>query len=384
MIRLLLLVLACLSGAVAMAKRPDLDKKDIAALKLVLLSNNNNLWEKVIRVKDEKPFTFDNPVWEQINWSADVDGLTWELTNNAVKLTAINWSDKGITGHLKFDGFDNLLTLSCYNNQLESLEIKNLTALKQFSCFGNRLTSLKLKNLAGLKELYCFSNQLDTLLVDGLVSLEKLSCYQNQLTSLNCTDFLPRLAYLDCSSNNLSSLNIAGLYRLSYLDCSLNSLDSLETADLVNLTHLSCYSNMLASLPVEKLTGLVYINCFFNNLTSLDVSNLPGITYLNCWGNQIPFAKLPRRLFDEYHYEYQRIYISGVKAGVRLDLSDLVIKGETTAYRYGNVINYLPPDGTFIVPADIRRSGKLEIQLTNTAFPKFQENKLPLLLIIME
>jgi hypothetical protein len=141
---------------------------------------------------------------------------------------------------------------------------------------------------------------------------------------------------------------------------------------------------MLTSLPVEKLTGLVYINCFFNNLTSLDVSNLPGITYLNCWGNQIPFGKLPRRSFDEYHYEYQRIYISGAKAGVRLDLSDLLIKGETTVYRYGNVINYLPPDGTFIVPADIRRKGKLEIRLTNTAFPKFQENNLPLLLVIME
>ncbi|MDR3140636.1 MAG: hypothetical protein LBU37_02745 [Tannerellaceae bacterium] len=383
MIRLLLLVLACLSATVTMAKKPDFDKKDVAALKLILLPNNNDLWEKVIREKYEKPFTFDNPVWEQINWSSDVDGLTWKLTNGAVKLTSINWSDKGITGCLKFDGFDNLLSLSCYNNQLESLEIKNLAVLEQFSCFGNGLTSLKLENLTGLKELYCFSNRLDTLPVGELVSLEKLSCYQNQLTSLDCTA-LPRLAYLDCSSNSLSSLNIAGLRRLSYLDCSLNSLRSLEIDDLINLAQLSCYSNMLTSLPVEKLTGLVYINCFFNNLTSLDVSNLPDITYLNCWGNQIPFGKLPRQPFGEYHYEYQRIYISGVKAGVRLDLSDLLIKGETTAYRYGNVINYLRPDGTFIVPSDIERKGKLEIQLTNTAFPKFQENNLPLLLVIME
>ncbi|MDR1624268.1 MAG: hypothetical protein LBS04_04775 [Tannerellaceae bacterium] len=383
MIRLLLLVLACLSGTVMMTKKPDFDKKDIAALKLILLSNNNDLWEKVTRVKYEKPFTFDNPVWQQIDWSSDVDGLTWELINDTVKLTAINWSDKDIAGRLKFDGFDNLLTLSCYNNQLESLEIKNLAALVQLSCFGNSLTSLNLKNLGGLKELYCFSNQLDTLPVGELTSLEKLSCYQNQLTSLNCTA-LPQLAYLDCSSNNLSSLDIAGLYRLSYLDCSLNSLCSLEIDDLINLTHLSCFSNMLTSLPVEKLTGLAHINCFFNDLTSLDISNLPGITYLNCWGNQIPFSKLPRQPVGEYHYEYQRIYISGVKAGVRLDLSDLLIKGETTTYQYGNVINYLRPDGTFIVPVDIKRKGKLEIQLTNTAFPKFQENNLPLLLVIME
>jgi Leucine-rich repeat (LRR) protein len=366
-----------------MAKWPDFDPKDIVALKVILLSNNNNLWEKVVRRNYEKPFTFDNPVWKEINWLSDVDGLTWELTDQAVKLTAISWSNKRITGRLKLDGFNNLLAFFCYNNRIESLEIKNLTALAQLSCFGNSLTSLTLKNLPGLKELYCFSNRLDTLNVDGLTALEKLSCYKNQLTSLHC-DALSRLAYLDCSSNNLSSLKIAGLDCLSYLDCSLNNLHILEIDNLINLAQLSCFSNKLTSLPVEKLTKLTYINCFFNNLTSLDVRHLPAITYLSCWGNQIAFGKLPRLSIDEFHYEYQRIHISGVKAGVRLNLSDLIIKGETTVYRYGNVINYLYPDGTFIVPADIRREGKLEIQMTNSAFPKFLENSLPLLLLLTE
>jgi hypothetical protein len=379
----LLLAVACLCATATMAKKPDFDKKDIAALKLILLSNNNDLWEKVTGEKHEKPFAFNDPVWEQFDWPSDVGGLTWKLINDTLKLTAINWSGKEIKGRLKFDGFDNLLTLSCYNNRLESLEIKNLIALTQLSCFGNSLTSLELKNLTELKELYCFSNQLDTLPVVELAALEKLSCYQNQLTALNCMA-LPHLTYLDCSSNNLSSLHIAGLNHLSYLDCSLNNLRHLEIGDLINLTQLSCFSNILTSLPVEKLSKLAYINCFFNNLTSLDISNLPNITYLNCWGNQIPFSKLPHQPVGEYHYEYQRIYIYGVKAGVRLDLSDLLIKGETTTYRYGNVINYLRPDGAFIVPTDIRREGKLEIQLTNTAFPKFQENNLPLLLVIME
>jgi hypothetical protein len=383
MIRLLLLVIACLSGTATMAKKPDFDKKDIVALKLILLSNNNDLWEKVTHTTYEKPFTFDNPIWEQLNWPSDVDGLTWTLLNGSIKLTAINWSDKEIAGRLKFDGFDNLLTLSCYNNSLESLEVKNLTALLQFSCFGNNLTSLKLKNLPELKALYCFSNQLDTLHVSELMSLEKLSCYKNQLTALNCSA-LPLLSYLDCSSNRLSSLHIAGADRLSYLDCSLNDLPTLEIENLLNLTQLSCFSNKLTSLPVEKLTKLTYVNCFFNKLTSLNVSALPGITYLSCWGNQIPFSKLPRLSIDEYHYEFQRIHLSGVRAGQRLDLSALLIKGETTTYRYGNVINYLRPDGTFIVPADIRREGKLEIQLTNTAFPEFQENNLPLLLVLTE
>lgn len=383
MTRLLLLVFVCLFSTATMAKKPDFDKKDIAALKIILLSNNSNLWEKVIKRNYEKPFTFDNPIWEEMNWSSDIDGLTWKLTNDTIKLTAINWSKKEITGRLKFDGFDNLNTLSCYNNNLESLEVKDLANLDQLSCFGNNLALLELKNLVGLKELYCFSNQLDTLNTGNLISLEKLSCYKNQLISLDCSG-LSKLSYLDCSSNKLSSLNIANLDSLSYLDCSLNNLDVLETGHLLNLTQLSCFSNRLSTLDVKKLTKLTYLNCFFNGLTSLDITTLPNLIYLSCWGNQIPFNKLPRLQIDEFHYEFQRIYISGVRAGVRLDLSDLVIKGETTVYRYGNVINYLRPDGTFIVPADIRREGKLEIQMTNTAFPKFLENNLPLVLTLTE
>lgn len=383
MTRLLLLVFICILSTATMAKKPDFDKKDIAALKLILVSNNNNLWGKVAKENYEKPFTFDNPVWEELDWLSDIDGLTWKRTNETIKLTAINWSEKEITGSLKFDGFDNLTTLSCYNNTLESLEVKDLLNLTQLSCFGNSLTSLQLKNLNRLKELYCFSNNLDTLTVDGLSSLEKLSCYKNHLRSLDCTG-LSRLSYLDCSSNNLSSLKISGLDSLTYVDCSSNNLDSLDLENLKSLTQLSCFSNKLTFLDIGKLPKLTYINCFFNSLTSLDVSNQPGLTYLSCWGNQIPFNKLPRLSIDEYHYEFQRIYISGVKAGRRLDLSDLIVRGETTIYRYGNVINYLPADGTFIVPVDIRRERKLEIQITNSAFPKFLDSNLPLVLILTE
>lgn len=382
MTRLLLLVFVLFIGTATSAKKPDFNKKDIAALKLMLLSSSNNLWEKVVKLEAEKPFTFDNPVWEEIRWWADVDGLVWKQTDDEIKLTTINWGEKNIVGPMKFDGFDNLTSLSCYNNNLSSLEVRNLGCLEQLSCFGDSLTSLKLENLPALKELFCFSNQLDTLDVGELPALYKLSCYNNQLDSLDCNQ-LPNLAYLDCSSNKLLSLKIAGAMNLSYLDCSLNSLDTLGIKDLTNLAHLSCYSNKLTSLDVGRLTKLTHINCFFNALSSLEAGHLPDLTYVSCWGNQIPFAKLPRLAIDEYHYEFQRIYIQ-TQAGARLDLSDLNVKGETTMYRYANVINYLRPDGVFIVPAAIRAEGKLEIQMTNTAFPKFFEGNLPLLLILSE
>jgi Leucine-rich repeat (LRR) protein len=367
---------------VSAAKTPDFNKKDIVALKLILLSKNNNLWEKVVKLEREKPFTFDNPVWDEIRWWADVDGLVWKQIDDKIKLTAINWGEKGIVGHLKFDGFDNLSALSCYNNNLETLEVRNLINLEQLSCFGDSLASLTLQNLPALKELYCFSNQLDTLGVGKLAALQKLSCYKNQLKSLDCNQ-LSNLVHLDCSTNNLAVLEIAEAINLSYLDCSLNNLDTLKIKHLTHLTHLSCYSNKLTSLDVGKLTKLTYINCFFNSLSSLNIENLLNLTYLSCWGNRIPFAKLPRPDIKEYHYEFQRIFIQ-TRAGARLDLSDLYINNETTTYKYANVIHYLRPDGVFIVPAIIGRKGTLEIQMTNTAFPKFLENNLPLLLILSE
>ncbi len=157
------------------------------------------------------------------------------------------WS-KGIQSLQGIEYFTALLTLSCYDNQLTSLDVSKNTALIKLDCYKNQLTSLDVSGCTALTELYC---------------------YENQLTSL------------DVSKNTA----------LRTLDCSDNQLTSLDVSKNTSLEYLFCYWNQLASLDVSKNTALTYLYCSDNQLTSLDVSNT-ALTNLYCYKNKIQGAAM--------------------------------------------------------------------------------------------
>ncbi|MGL5771174.1 MAG: fimbrillin family protein [Bacteroidales bacterium] len=72
--------------------------------------------------------------------------------------------------------FVNLTSLDCYNNQLTSLEVSNLTGLIRLDCPDNQLTSLNLTNLTELLALYCENNQLSSLNISLIINLNYLRC----------------------------------------------------------------------------------------------------------------------------------------------------------------------------------------------------------------
>ena len=76
--------------------------------------------------------------------SGDPDGFV--LTTNINLITELNVSNKSITDLTGIEGFTDLTRLSCYNNQLTSLNVSNNTALTGLYCFVNELTSLNVRN----------------------------------------------------------------------------------------------------------------------------------------------------------------------------------------------------------------------------------------------
>ena len=81
------------------------------------------------------------------------------------------------------------------------------------------------------------------------------------------------LTYLDCNSNQLTSLDVSANIALIELYCSYNQLDSLNVSQNTALTWLWCSVNQLGSLDVSQNTALTWLWCFGNQLTSLDVRN---------------------------------------------------------------------------------------------------------------
>ena len=98
------------------------------------------------------------------------------------------------------------------------------------------------------------------------------------------------IVYINCSSNNLSSLPSTFPESLQRLDCSGNKLSSLPSTLPESLRGLYCSYNKLTSLPTLP-ESLDELHCSNNNLTSLPINlhelrNLRSVSYN---GNEIEF-----------------------------------------------------------------------------------------------
>ena len=191
-----------------------------------------------------------------------------------------------LLSNLNLAGCASLGTLSCYSNLLPNLNLTGCTKLSWLSCWANQLTNLNVTGVAHLSDLDCSRNQLTYLNLTGCVSLRTLYCYENQLTNLAQAG-LTRLNDLDCSENQLTSLNLADCVGLSWLSCWANKLTSLDSSGLAALSALDCSENQLASLNLAGCTNLSTLYCYNNQLTNLDVTGCPRLTLVDCSSNRL-------------------------------------------------------------------------------------------------
>lgn len=95
------------------------------------------------------------------------------------------------------------------------------------------------------------------------------------------------LQTLDCSSNELTSLDVSRLLRLERLDCSRNELVLLRLGELRGLWLLDCADNRLDYLNLEYAGSLSDLDCANNRLTTLDISKCqPHMLSVEATGNE--------------------------------------------------------------------------------------------------
>ena len=132
-------------------------------------------------------------------------------------------------------------------------------------CSNNQLTSLDVSKNNALRNLYCDDNQLTSLDVSKNIALFEFFCWNNQLKSLDVSKNTG-LAFLQCGNNQLTSLNVSKNTGLRTLQCAINQLTSLDVSNNTALYHLYCYSNHLKSLDMSKNVELCYLQCINNQL----------------------------------------------------------------------------------------------------------------------
>ncbi|MDO4971121.1 MAG: hypothetical protein Q4E41_03385 [Bacteroidales bacterium] len=173
------------------------------------------------------------------------------------------------------------------NKSLTNLKgIEQFTSLRYLNCSKNQLTSLDLSNNKALKYLSCYNNKLETLNINGCSAITYLYCYANQLTSLDVSTNTA-LLQLYCYTNKLTSINISNNLNLTIFQCGNNQIKSLDVTKNTALTNLNCRDNKISSLDVSNNTALTTLVFYGNLLTSIDVSKNTKLTTLSCYSNQL-------------------------------------------------------------------------------------------------
>lgn len=163
-------------------------------------------------------------------------------------------------------------------------DVCNITDLNIRHCLLHDLNGIEY--FKSLTELDCSDNNLNSLDVSKNTALTKLDCSWNSLSSLDVSKNTA-LTDLDCSVNYLDSLDLQKNSALCVLNCFGNNLTLLNVSKNSSLNTLICHYNKLTSLDVSEDTKLAVLNCSYNYLTTLDLSNNFNIYKLNCIYNQI-------------------------------------------------------------------------------------------------
>jgi Leucine-rich repeat (LRR) protein len=135
------------------------------------------------------------------------------------------------------------------------------------------LTSLDISSNLLLTLLYFGSNDLTSVDISNNMSIKKLECSGIALQNFNDITQHDSLILLSCADCQLDALDLSMLTDLEFLDCSGNNLSTLDVSGNTALIDLECAENQLTSLDVTSQYDLRILKCGGNLLTTLDLSN---------------------------------------------------------------------------------------------------------------
>ena len=191
-------------------------------------------------------------------------------------------------GEISYSEANVVTNINVDNQGISSLKgIESFTNLSKLDCSSNQLTRLDVSQNTALTELYCFRNQLTEIDVSNNVALSRLFCYSNQLSAIDLSD-CSSLTNLSCEINNLTSLDLSNNPILRQVVCGHNQFTMLDMSNNPELQSLTCNINRsLTSLNLSRNSALQQLTCASCNLSNLDLSNNPQLTYLSCGANPL-------------------------------------------------------------------------------------------------
>ena len=137
----------------------------------------------------------------------DIAGDQQIPTNNISSITALDVSNKNISDLTGIKSFTALQSLNCSDNNLTSLDLQFNIGLTFVNAKGNNLSFFYGENLELLENLILYENNLTSLDVSEMLALKEIDIYSNQITTLDFTQNT-NIKKLFIDTNDLQTIDL--------------------------------------------------------------------------------------------------------------------------------------------------------------------------------
>jgi len=247
---------------------------------------------------------------------------TRTITITGDVITVLGCSENELTG-LSVKECTTLTSLGCYYNQLTTLDVSGCNSLETLACSNNLLDNLNISGCIALVTLSCHNNRLKTLnLGSSRTRLqpqkkEEINTLPTKIieTALKPVEpqlpdrqwpfefedkrFPPERPDLEVEIKDYGKIEIVvppdyatAVYpKLRYLYCSDNQLTTLDLTGCPMLEKVFSANNLLTTLMVKGLTFLQHVSCHHNRLTDINIDGCCLLRYILCLaGQNIPLS----------------------------------------------------------------------------------------------
>ncbi len=158
--------------------------------------------------------------------------------------------------------------------------IYDLTGLEAFinitflECSDNNLTTIDISNNHELEIFECYNNQLTNIDISQNTAMYQFECRFNQLTSLDLSNN-PNMALLSMGNNDISQLDVGNNPFLAILECRETIIENLDLSQNTGLFSLVCNDNDV--LTYINLKNGNNENLAFSGLFPSNFENLPNL-----------------------------------------------------------------------------------------------------------
>jgi len=229
-----------------------------------------------------------------------IDNSAWH--HIVIRTTLIN------AATIEYDIFlDNVPVSNLSNQTLDIVDYQNGLSITNFLSSANLVVSPTNNYSGDIDDIYFYKSALTDAEITQIYNYSPSACTvtipdanfkaylvgntainTNGNTEIECSEAANFTGQIDCSFSFISDLTgIEAFTAIVYLDCSNNQLTSLDVTNNTALINLYGGFNQITSLDLSANTALAYFSFHANQLTSLDVTSTTTLSQLSVQGNQL-------------------------------------------------------------------------------------------------